>query len=174
MMRNSALLIIDVQNAMFNESEPVFEGEQLINVISSLIINARKKNVPVFYVQHSSKPGTPLEFGTKGWEIHSTIQPLENEIIIHKKTPDSFYNTDLDDELKNMNIDTLIVAGIQTEVCVDTTCRSAYSHGYKTTLVEDGHSTWNSSVLSAPEIIAHHNTVLRWFSSIVKSDEVEF
>lgn len=63
---------------------------------------------------------------------------------------------------------------MQTEVCIDTICRSAFSHGFKTILVEDGHSTWKSSVLSAQEIIAHHNAVLRWFSKVTKADDVEF
>ncbi|NMC12554.1 MAG: hypothetical protein GYA34_06690 [Chloroflexi bacterium] len=57
---------------------------------------------------------------------------------------------------------------------MDTTCRRAYSLGYDVTLIKDAHSTWNTDVLEAPQIIAHHNQVLEgWFVKLKSTDAVE-
>ena len=118
--------------------------------------------------------GKPLEHGAKGWGIHSDITPQEEDIIIQKTTPDSFLRTSLDEELKKRNIEHLFIAGIQTEACVDTTCRIAFSLGYKVTLVSDTHSTWDSEEITAQQIINHHNGVLRWFVDVYPSSEINF
>jgi nicotinamidase-related amidase len=69
----------------------------------------------------------------------------------------------------------LVVAGIQTEYCVDTTCRRAYSLGYDVTLVQDGHSTWDTPDLCAPQIIAHHNRTLGgWFVTPQAAEAIAF
>ncbi|GED17508.1 hypothetical protein AMI01nite_54990 [Aneurinibacillus migulanus] len=66
------------------------------------------------------------------------------------------------------------MCGVQTEYCVDTTVKSAYSHGYKVKLVRDCHSTYNSDVLTAEQIINHHNNILNQFATIVNSCEIDF
>jgi nicotinamidase-related amidase len=169
-----ALMVIDVQNGMFLEEDPVFEGDRLLRTLNGLLAKARAANVPVFYVQHKEAAGQPLEYGTKGWEIHPAIFPEQGDVIIHKTTPDSFYNTALKEELEKLGITQLYLTGIQTEVCVDTTCRRAFSMGYKVTLVSDAHSTWASNELSAQQIISHHNGVLRWFADLNPSCEIGF
>ncbi|GAM14710.1 cysteine hydrolase family protein [Mesobacillus selenatarsenatis] len=173
-MENSALVIIDVQNGMFLEGEEVFNGKELLQGIKGLIKQARLANIPIVYIQHNESAGYPLENGTYGWEIHSEISPDEGDIIIQKTTPDSFLKTSLDQELKEKGIEHLYLAGIQTEVCVDTTCRSAFSKGYKVTLVSDLHSTWDGNELTAQQIIKHHNGTLRWFADVRSSDEIRF
>ena len=167
-----ALLVIDVQNAMFEEG--VFNGGKLHENINNLITKARAANKPIFYVQHNETPGEPLEYGTKGWEIHPDISPRIEDVIIQKTTPDSFFNTSLDEELKKRGNTHLYMTGIQTELCVDTTCRRAFSMGYKVTLVSDTHSTFDSAELTAQQIIHHHNTTLRWFADVQPSSDIRF
>jgi nicotinamidase-related amidase len=174
MSYNKALIIIDVQNGMFIESDPVFQGEVLLNKIQNLIFKARSRNIPVFYIQHNAGEGKPLEQGKQGWFIHPSIKPKDIDLIIQKKTPDSFYETILKQELDNKEINEVVITGIQSEVCVDTTCRRAYSLGYKVTLVKDAHSTWNTQNLTASQVIDHHNNVLRWFASVQDSNEIIF
>lgn len=94
--------------------------------------------------------------------------------MIQKTTPDSFYKTKLYEELQKLHIEHLVVAGIQSEVCVDTTCRNAYSLNYKITLVLDAHSTWDSEELSAQQTINHHNQVLRWFAETKETRDITF
>jgi nicotinamidase-related amidase len=95
--------------------------------------------------------------------------------VIHKSTPDAFHETPLQHELAARRIKHLVVAGLQTEYCIDTTCRRAFSLGYHITLVEDAHSTWDSLPLTAQQIINHHNHVLGGeFTTTKKEREVAF
>ena len=175
MSNNTALLIIDVQLGMFDESDPVFQGDKLLSTIGELIGRAREAGVPVVYVQHDGTEGHPLEPDSPGWPIHPGIAPVEGELVIHKQDPDSFQETALQDELQKREIGHLVIAGIQTEYCVDTTCRRAYSLGYDVTLVQDGHSTWNAGGLTASQIIAHHNNTLGgWFAALQPAQAVVF
>ena len=160
----SALLIIDVQNGMFTMKPPVYQGEQLLENINKMRDFADKRNIPIIYVQHNGAVNSPLEFGTEGWNIHRDISPRAQDIIIQKTTPDSFYHTNLKEHLDKLNVEHLIITGIQTEACVDTTCRSGFGLEYKITLLIDAHSTFDKDTLSAKHIIQHHNEVLRWFA----------
>jgi nicotinamidase-related amidase len=172
-MQMNALLVIDVQNGMFPEGNEVFNGDQLLRNISGLITQARLANTPIFYIQHNETDG-PLESGTKGWEIHPDLSPQTEDVIIQKTTPDSFFKTTLNDELQKRGIKNLFLTGIQTELCVDTTCRRAFSMGYKVTLVSDSHSTWDSEEITAQQIINHHNGALRWFADVILCGDVRF
>ncbi|MGE5592059.1 MAG: isochorismatase family protein [Bacillota bacterium] len=102
-MGKTALLVIDVQVGMFDPSDPVYEGEALLGVISGLIDKARAAGAPVVYVQHDSSaegPGERLNHGTPGWEIHPAIAPHAGDVVLEKTTPDSFYKTSLQQELQ--------------------------------------------------------------------------
>ncbi|MFF2754760.1 cysteine hydrolase family protein [Psychrobacillus sp. NPDC058041] len=173
-MKKSALLIIDVQNGMFLKENPVFNANLVISNLKQLLVNARNNNIPIIYIQHNAPTGKMLEPGTKEWEIHPEITPTIIDIIIQKTTPDSFYKTKLQEELQKLDIKQLIIAGIQSEVCVDTTCRNAYSLGYDITLVTDAHSTWDYEELTAQQIINHHNQVLRWFADTKETKDIIF
>jgi nicotinamidase-related amidase len=173
-MAKKALLIIDVQVGMFIDDFPVHNGKHLLENIKQLISQARATNTPIFFIQHNEPEGQQLEYGTKDWEIHPELSPLENDIIIHKTTPDSFYKTPLEEELKKHSINNLILTGIQTDLCVDTTTRRAFSMNYELTLVSNAHSTFDSGELNAQQIINHHNQVLSYFASTRKTNEIEF
>ena len=175
MEKNKALLIIDVQLGMFENPlmPPVYGGEALLEKIDSLLSGARAAQIPVMYVQHNGGGGHPLQVGSVPCQIHPGIQPQEGEVVVQKTTPDSFQDTVLQQALEARNIQELIVAGIQTEYCVDTTCRRASSLGYDVTLIEDGHSTWDREPFTAVQIMTHHNRVLDdWFVTLKKANAV--
>ena len=173
-MKKVALLLIDVQNCMFDPA-PVYNSAALLERLQSLIDRARASNTPVIYVQHNGPAGAPHAPGEPGWAIHPAIAPRSGETIVQKTTPDSFYQTTLKVELAAKDIEQLVIAGIQTDYCVDTTCRRATSEGYTVTLVSDAHSTWGDSGLSAQQIIDHHNQVLgNWFAKLVTTEAVQF
>jgi len=116
-----------------------------------------------------------LEPGTPGWPIHPAIAPHEGELVIQKPTLDSFYKTNLESKLKSRGIKKLMIMGIQTDWCVDTTVRRAYSLEYDVTVVEDGHTKVDTEVLKAPQIIAHHNSTFSGrFAKLVKADQTDF
>lgn len=96
-------------------------------------------------------------------------------MLIQKHTPDAFHETNLHYELKSRKIKRLVIVGLQTEYCIDTTCRRAFTLGYEVTLVKDAHSTWDSSLITAQQIIDHHNHVLGgWFVTLKSEREIEF
>jgi nicotinamidase-related amidase len=175
MKESTALLIIDVQNGLFNiEDLPIFQEELLIENILTLLEKARKAKVPIFYIQHNDPKGKRLENGTENWKISSAITPSVEDTIIQKYNSDSFLDTILDEELHKRAVTRLIIAGLATPMCIDTTDRSAVSHGYNVILIQDAHSTLDSEVLKASQIVAHHNDVLQWFSELKKTREFEF
>ncbi|MED4586101.1 cysteine hydrolase family protein [Brevibacillus choshinensis] len=161
MSKNPALLIVDVQEFLI---EHAFEGHALVERIEKLITRARDLQIPVFYIQHCESEGE-FEIGTPTWQIHHAITPKEHEPVIQKFACDSFFDTPLRDELGSREINHLFIVGLQTEYCIDTTSRRAISLGYDVTLVEDCHSTLDSHVLKAEQIIAHHNSVLNGFGT---------
>jgi len=103
------------------------------------------------------------------------VAPVEGDVVVQKKTPDAFHETNLHHELESRGIKKLIIAGLQTEYCIDTTCRRAFILGYDAILVRDAHSTWDSPLLTAQQIIGHHNQVLGgWFAILKNEKEIEF
>jgi nicotinamidase-related amidase len=77
------------------------------------------------------------------------------------------------EELSTVDVKQLVVVGAQTEVCVDTTCRRAFSLGFNVTLVSDAHSTWGNDTLTADQIISHTNqTLAGWFVRTARTAEI--
>ena len=138
---------------------------KVLQTLQELIRECRSNDIPVIYIQHNGPKDHPLEKGTDGWRIHAP--PQEGDNIVEKTTPDSFHNTNLSEVLQEKEIEHVILSGMQTEYCVDTTTRRACSEGYKVTLVSDAHSTFNTEVLRAEDIVKHHNAVLGAFADVV-------
>lgn len=158
MNTRSALLIVDVQQGIFAiPDNRVYNEDRLLDNIEQLISKARERDIPVIYVQHQDDDD--LVKGTTGWEIHSRVAPLATDTVVHKKYSDAFFQTDLDRILKKKGINQMIMAGLQTEFCIDTTCRRAFSMGYDVILARDAHSTVDGKVLKAPDIVRHHNQI---------------
>jgi nicotinamidase-related amidase len=167
--------VIDVQMFGFEEDSPVYAAESLIARISDLIARARAVGVPIIYVQHCGAEGQIDEPGTPAWEIHPAIAPAAGEPVVQKRHPDAFQETTLRELLESRGIKRLVLTGMQTEYCVDTTCRRAYSLGYDVVLAEDAHSTWDTEHLTAPQIIAHHNATLGgWFAELKAASDIPF
>ena len=146
--------------------------DRVLSNITVLLCKARSSGTPVFFIQHDGPKGHPLEAETAAWAIHPAILPLSGEPVVRKKASDSFFETRLADELRTREIRHLIIAGAQTEYCVDTTCRRAVTLGYDVTLVTDAQLTADSSVLTAAQIIAHHNLLLDGFAAGLHSIKV--
>ncbi len=158
MKTQTALLIIDVQQGLFDEAYE--EDSAVLKRIEGLRQQARDQRIPVLYLQHNGGPGHPLEKGIPGWQIHPLVQPHAEDIVLDKRASDSFYETPLHEKLQALAINRLVVTGAMTEFCVDATCRRAASLNYTVCLVADGHLTGDNGVLTAAQIVAHHNHLL--------------
>jgi nicotinamidase-related amidase len=171
-MMSTALLLVGAQLNMF-EPEPVYQAEAVRQVLRELLQRARDAGVPVIFVQNCGGPGEPDEPGTPGWAIHPDLAPNEQEAVVMKTTPDSFYQTALSGLLVEQAAQRLVVAGMQTELCIDTAVRRAFSLGYEVALVADGHSTYDAAGVTAAQIIAHHNGVLRAFAAVTAAAQID-
>jgi len=171
----TALLVIDVQRGMFMPPSPAFRGDEVVGRIGGLLAEARARKLPVLHVQHDGGPGDVLAHGTEGWQIHAGAAPQSGEPVVEKRHCNSFQETDLGARLGAQGIERLIVAGLQTEYCIDTTCRAA-AEGYKVVLVSDAHTTFDSAILPAEKIIAHHNQTLQdgGFCELKPAAKIEF
>ncbi|WP_438750676.1 cysteine hydrolase family protein [Pararhizobium sp. O133] len=168
----TALLIIDVQNAILEnegtpERQPAIDAAltETVGRLQSIQARARAAHIPVILVQHDGGPGDRLARSSHGWGLRHEIAPVPGETVVHKKACDSFFQTDLQDELAKRSITHLVVGGCMTQFCVDTTVRRAVSLGYDVTLLSDGHATGDMGELTFPQIIAHHNRLLSGFDA---------
>ncbi|HEY0625118.1 MAG TPA: cysteine hydrolase family protein [Allosphingosinicella sp.] len=171
-----ALVIIDVQKGMFAfpEAQP-HEGEAVVARIAELLSRARAAGAPVLFVQHScDEEGDPLHPDGPGFPFRDELAPHPSEPVIVKTKCSAFQATDLAERLSTAGVDHLVICGMQTEYCVDTSIRSAFEQGYEITLVADGHTTFDTPVLPAAQIIAHHNHTLRGFAKPVPAVDVRF
>ncbi len=155
----TALLVIDVQQAFCSGEGGTFESQRVIDRINQVSAKARAAGVPVILIQHEA-PDDPLEYGTAGWQLADGLDTQPGDIRLRKKASDSFHNTELQALLQTRGIKQLIICGMQSDFCVDTTTRRALALGYPVILVSDGHTTVDNGVLTAAQISAHHTVTL--------------
>jgi nicotinamidase-related amidase len=166
----TALLIIDVQQALCAGEDECFEINRVIENINHLSIRARIAGVPVVFIQHEETDG-PLVHNSAGWQLAEGLETEPEDIRVRKTTPDSFYQTHLQKLLQKEEIERLIICGLQTDYCVNATVRQALKLGYDVVLAADAHSTVDNGSLSAEEIIAEHNKDLaRLTGSVARID----
>jgi nicotinamidase-related amidase len=158
-MTGDALLIIDMQAGMLAE---VPDAGVLVERVAELADRARAAGRPVFVIQHEA---ADLVAGEPEWQLDEAVAPRDGDVLLPKRNADSFIGTDLDEQLRGRGVRRVVVTGLATEFCVDSTARAALSRGYDLTLVEDGHSTPApdpDSGLTADVIVARYNQVLGW------------
>jgi nicotinamidase-related amidase len=150
----TALLVIDVQNGVVEGNH---ERDTVVANVGSLVEKARREEVPVVWVQHSSEQ-LPKE--SDEWRIVPELTPDDAEPLVEKIYGDSFEDTTLEDVLSGLGVGRLVVVGAQTDACVRSTLHGAFARGYDATLVSDAHTTEDQSAWGAPppaQVIAHTN-----------------
>ncbi len=106
----------------------------------------RKNHLPVFHIKHCSiNPDSRLAEGKPGNEFHDLVKPLSGEIIIKKNVNSAFIGTDLQQQLDNNGIKTLVIAGLTTDHCISTSVRMAGNYGYETFVISDATATFDKS-----------------------------
>jgi nicotinamidase-related amidase len=171
----TALMIVDVQQGLFALPAPPHRGEEVLRRIAGLLERARAEGVMVVHIQHDGGPGHVVAKGTEGWLHHPMVAPRAGEMVVEKHNSSAFHGTDLHRCLREAGIDRLVVAGMQTEMCVDSACRGAAALDYRVVLVADGHTTYDTPVIGADLIIAHHNRLLgRGFVELAEAEQVRF
>lgn len=167
----TALVCIDMQKAILAglgggaQREVDAALDAMLARVAGLQAAARRFGVPVVHVQHDGDGDHRLARGKRGWELRPEVAPLGDEPVVHKRSCDAFFETDLHEVLERAGARRLVVAGCMTQFCVDTTCRRAVTMGYDVTLVGDGHMNAGWMGLSFEQVIAHHNAILDGFDA---------
>jgi len=154
-MEKMALLVIDFQNALVL-AKP-FDIEKVISNIKRIIKTCRENNVEVIYVQHNEKIGDELEPNSEGWKIYKEVSPNADEKIINKTYNSAFKETNLKEYLDNKGINQLVITGMQTEFCIDTTCKVAFEYGYNLIIPEKTNTTFKNGNISAEDLYEFYN-----------------
>jgi nicotinamidase-related amidase len=155
----TALLVIDVQQALCSGEWAAFDIDGVVDRINAVAAKARAAGAPVLLIQHEEDDG-PLQADSEGWQLYERLGVEPGDVRVRKTASDSFHRTELHALLQARGVTQLVVGGLQSEFCVDSTVRGALARGYPVVLLADGHSTLDNGVLPAAKITAHHNTTL--------------
>lgn len=163
-MKDSALLLIDIQNDYFPGGKWVLHQAGEAAAKAALVLaDYRRRGLPVLHIRHESlQPGAGFFHpGTSGADIHPQAAPAEGERVLLKHVPNAFSGTGLHEELQTLGIQQLTVCGMMTHMCIDTSVRAARGLGYAVTLLEDACATrdleWQGERIPADTV---HKTML--------------
>lgn len=175
-----ALIIIDVQNDYFSEGKmELYQPQLALEKILKVREYFRNQQLPVYYIQHiNSNPGaTFFQPDSHGIELHHQLLPIAdtNEFIIHKSYPNSFLQTTLHEHLQQQNIEQLVICGMMTHMCVDSTTRQAVEFGYQPIVIADACATmnleFNSNIISATNVQNSFLAALNYLATVRSAEQ---
>ena len=147
-LSRSAVLVVDVLGGS-NEVLPVL-ADMVANSVA-IVEAARAAGVPVIFADDAHGPGLDRELelwgdhgiaGTEDAKPAAAFEVGEGDYVIPKRRYDAFFQTDLDLTLRELGVDTLIVVGADTNICVLQTLAGAYFRAYKTIVAADATATF--------------------------------
>jgi len=168
--KSAALLVIDVQMALFSRPTPIYKADDLMRNINSLVEKFQLSNALVVYIQHSNNK--MLIKDSDDWQFHPDLNIKETDPIIHKIHGNAFKETNLKQTLESRVIEDIVITGLVTQGCVKATSLGGKELGYRVILIEDGHSSYSKE---APKIIEKWNLKLgKEQVELFLSDEIGF
>ncbi|QXE87396.1 cysteine hydrolase [Geomonas nitrogeniifigens] len=176
----TALLIIDIQNDYFPGGKMELVGSiEAAAATERLLAAFRKQSWPIFHVQHiNTRPRSTFFLpDTAGSEIYASVSPMPREPVITKHFPSSFQETNLAEQLQDAEVDTLLVCGMMSHMCVDTTVREAFRLGFSCIVTHDACATreltFNGVTVSAAQVHASYMAALGTvFARVLGVDEI--
>jgi len=156
----SALIVIDMQRFFLEAASPTFTcgGVAILPTVKRVIDAYRQANRPVIFTQHVHHPGD-LDCGIMGWwwrgkclegspesEVHADLAPMSGEKVVSKHRYSAFYNTDLETVLRCLKVEDVVVTGIMTNICCESTARDAYYRDYRVFFLADGTGSINEEM----------------------------
>lgn len=173
----AALLVIDCQN--YFVSDPLPEGAPILKNIKKLIASFRKAQRPIIFTRHMHKAdGSDLGIIGKWWdeniiedtyesEIHASLEVKTNDIVIRKNVYSSFINTNLESILKTLRVEDLVITGVMTNLCCETTARDAFCLNYRVFFLADATGTIDEAMHIATLI-----NISFGFAPVVRSADI--
>ena len=148
----SALLVVDMQQFFLDATSPTFTcgGMAILPAVKRLMAAFRQAKRPVIFTRHVHHPGD-LDAGIMGWwwegkciedspesEIHPDLAPMPGEKVVFKHRYSAFYNTDLETVLRCLKVEDVVVSGVMTNMCCESTARDAYYRDHRVFFLADG------------------------------------
>ncbi len=145
--KHAALLVIDMQKYFHQIVQPVLRN------IQKVIQASRQKNIPIIFTQHGHTDaasdggilgewwGQVIREGTEDWKFIPEMKIESKDTVLPKKRYSAFFETDLDATLRSRGIQDLIISGVMTNLCCETTARDAFMRDYRVFFLIDGTST---------------------------------
>jgi nicotinamidase-related amidase len=175
----TALLLIDIQNDYFPggkmELEAPLEAAQQARRLLDLF---RQQGWPTIHIQHvSNRPGATFFLpDTAGLDFHQSIRPLPGEKVIIKNFPNSFRATGLLEHLQGANIESLVLCGMMTHMCVDASMRAAADFGFPVRLAADACATrelvYEEEKVPASSVQAAFLAALKSYGQVLNTEEI--
>lgn len=137
----AALLVIDVQQGLFERPTSVYQAEALLENINALIETWQLSGGLVVFLQHSNNKF--LQRGSPGWRFHPALRVDEADTLIQKTQGDAFQGTELKKLLDEYGLEHIAVSGLVTQGCVRATCLGGLKRGFRVSLVQGAHSTYS-------------------------------
>jgi nicotinamidase-related amidase len=164
----TALLVIDVQRALFSRPTPIYKSDEFIQRLNALIASWRSSKGLIVFIQHSNNK--KLKKNTEEWRFHPDLNVNDSDIVIHKLHGNAFKGTNLKEILDSKGIENIVITGLVTQGCVRATCIGGHELGYRVILVKDGHSNDRKT---AKKIIEKWNQNLsKHHAELLLADEV--
>src|SRR3984893_4257300 len=160
-----AMLIVDMQVGLLN-GEPKHDLRGVIERIKRLTTKVRDQSGAVILIQHCGGKGDDFEPQTPGWAFLPELLRYPTDVVVRKTLNDPFAETELQARLKEIAPDRILITGWATDLCVDTTVRSAVENHYNVVVVADGHTLSDRPHLDAVSVIRHHHWV--WSNLITR------
>jgi nicotinamidase-related amidase len=139
-----ALMLVDFQNDYFPGGNMVLVDTEKAAANAQMLLNIfRKEDLPIVHIQHISVRPNATFFlpGSQGAEIHEMVAPKQGENLVTKNYPNSFRDTELLEILGNKKIESLVICGAMSHMCIDATTRAAFDYGFNCVVVEDACAT---------------------------------
>ena len=188
--RYAALIVVDVQNDFVSpegsagkRGDDVSAAVAMIPNLTRLIDEGRRIGLTIVYIRttHSEWTDTPswiyrtsqksglstCREGTWGAEFYNGISPQSTERVVIKHRYSAFINTDLNTVLRARGIQSVLVCGVATNVCVETTARDGYMYDYYVTMIDDCSAAYDPKL--------HMNTlenIRRHFGLVASSQQI--
>ena len=152
--KHCALLVIEMQNVFLTDLKII--NDKQLNNIKAIVDASEKAGVNIIYVRHNdsseiSRPivdwwnGDKIEYGSDGWKMIDDFDTT-GKIIIDKNQYSAFFKTELDDLLKENKIEDVIIVGVMTNCCCETTARDAFMNSYRVFFINDATATFNEDL----------------------------
>lgn len=149
------LLVIDAQKEITNER--LYKFQEFVSTVKTLIKTARENGVEVIFVRHDDGAGTPMTKGLDGFEIYEEFTPERDEKIFDKTANSPFRDTGLAEYLSSKNETEIIVAGLQTDYCIDAAVKCGFERGYKIIVPRYANTTFDNSFMTAEKSCEYYN-----------------